>query len=350
MEPNINSEVKGALFAPTGGIIGPFEYTIALMENAVQNGGEVILNSEVVSITKNGVFIIKTKDNKEYKSKYVINAAGVYADKIHNMICKEKFKIKPRKGEYYVMDKDVGNFVNHTVFPCPSKLGKGILITPTVHGNLLIGPNASDINDKESLKTTNEGLENIRENATHTCSKLDFRKCIRTFAGLRAVSDKDDFIIGEDKEVRGFIDVAGIKSPGLTSAPAIAEDMINILADAGLKLNKKDNFNRNREIINFMELSVDKKKELIQKDSRYGRIICRCEGITEGEIVDAINRSFGSITLDGVKRRCRPGMGRCQGGFCGPRVQEIIAKELKLKMEDILLEKDGSTILFGRTK
>ena len=248
------------------------------------------------------------------------------------------------------MDKDVGNFVNHTVFPCPSKLGKGILITPTVHGNLLIGPNASDINDKESLKTTNEGLENIRENATHTCSKLDFRKCIRTFAGLRAVSDKDDFIIGEDKEVRGFIDVAGIKSPGLTSAPAIAEDMINILADAGLKLNKKDNFNRNREIINFMELSVDKKKELIQKDSRYGRIICRCEGITEGEIVDAINRSFGSITLDGVKRRCRPGMGRCQGGFCGPRVQEIIAKELKLKMEDILLEKDGSTILFGRTK
>ena len=350
MEPNINSEVKGALFAPTGGIIGPFEYTIALMENAVQNGGEVILNSEVVSITKNGVFIIKTKDNKEYKSKYFINAAGVYADKIHNMICKEKFKIKPRKGEYYVMDKDVGNFVNHTVFPCPSKLGKGILITPTVHGNLLIGPNASDINDKESLKTTNEGLENIRENATHTCSKLDFRKCIRTFAGLRAVSDKDDFIIGEDKEVRGFIDVAGIKSPGLTSAPAIAEDMINILADAGLKLNKKDNFNRNREIINFMELSVDKKKELIQKDSRYGRIICRCEGITEGEIVDAINRSFGSITLDGVKRRCRPGMGRCQGGFCGPRVQEIIAKELKLKMEDILLEKDGSTILFGRTK
>ena len=315
MEPNINSEVKGALFAPTG-----------------------------------GVFIIKTKDNKEYKSKYVINAAGVYADKIHNMICKEKFKIKPRKGEYYVMDKDVGNFVNHTVFPCPSKLGKGILITPTVHGNLLIGPNASDINDKESLKTTNEGLENIRENATHTCSKLDFRKCIRTFAGLRAVSDKDDFIIGEDKEVRGFIDVAGIKSPGLTSAPAIAEDMINILADAGLKLNKKDNFNRNREIINFMELSVDKKKELIQKDSRYGRIICRCEGITEGEIVDAINRSFGSITLDGVKRRCRPGMGRCQGGCCGPRVQEIIAKELKLKMEDILLEKDGSTILFGRTK
>ena len=215
---------------------------------------------------------------------------------------------------------------------------------------MLIGPNASDINDKESLKTTNEGLENIRENATHTCSKLDFRKCIRTFAGLRAVSDKDDFIIGEDKEVRGFIDVAGIKSPGLTSAPAIAEDMINILADAGLKLNKKDNFNRNREIINFMELSVDKKKELIQKDSRYGRIICRCEGITEGEIVDAINRSFGSITLDGVKRRCRPGMGRCQGGFCGPRVQEIIAKELKLKMEDILLEKDGSTILFGRTK
>lgn len=351
MEPNINnSEIKGALFAPTGGIIGPFEYTLALMENAVQNDGEVILKSEVVSITKNKVFSIKIKDNKEIKSKYVINAAGVYADEIHNMICKESFKINPRKGEYYVMDKAIGSFVNHTVFPCPSKLGKGILITPTVHGNLLIGPNAIDISDKESLKTTNEGLEYIKENAIHTCLKLDFRECIRTFSGLRAVSDKDDFIIGEDKEVKGFIDVAGIKSPGLTSAPAIAEDIINILRSAGLKLTKKDNFNENREIINFMELSIDEKKKLIQKNNRYGRVICRCEGITEGEIVDAIKRSFGNITLDGIKRRCRPGMGRCQGGFCGPRVQEIIAKELNVKMEDIFLEKDGSVILFGRTK
>ena len=350
MEPNINSEVKGALFAPTGGIIGPFEYTIALMENAVQNGGEVILNSEVVSITKNGVFIIKTKDNKEYKSKYVINAAGVYADKIHNMICKEKFKIKPRKGEYYVMDKSEGALVEHTIFQCPSKLGKGILVTPTVHGNLLVGPNAVDLEDKESLSTTGDGLNEVKKEALKTTEKINFRNGIRTFAGLRAIPDTDDFIIEEDKEIKGFIDVAGIKSPGLSSAPAIAEDVVNILMSSGLTLKRNVNFQGKREQIYFSELSNEEKAELIKKEPSYGRVICRCEGITEGEIVSAIKRSFGKISIDGVKRRCRPGMGRCQGGFCGPRVQEIIARELNIKMEEIVQEKEKSVILYGRTK
>ena len=237
IEPNLSHDIKGALIAPTGGIVGPFEYTIALVENGIQNGGEITLDAEVDKINKKDeTFIIETKNGKKIESRYVINAAGIYADKIHNMICKESFKITPRKGEYYVMDKSQGNLVSHTVFPCPSKLGKGILVTPTIHGNLLVGPNAVDGDDKESLNTTGDGLANIKKSAIHTTEKINFRDCIRTFAGLRAVPDTGDFIVGEDKEIKGFVDVAGIKSPGLSSAPAIAEDVVNILKNAGLSL------------------------------------------------------------------------------------------------------------------
>ena len=351
IEPNLSHDIKGALIAPTGGIVGPFEYTIALVENGIQNGGEITLDAEVDKINKKDeTFIIETKNGKKIESRYVINAAGIYADKIHNMICKESFKITPRKGEYYVMDKSQGNLVSHTVFPCPSKLGKGILVTPTIHGNLLVGPNAVDGDDKESLNTTGDGLANIKKSAMHTTEKINFRDCIRTFAGLRAVPDTGDFIVGEDKEIKGFVDVAGIKSPGLSSAPAIAEDVVNILKNAGLSLDRNLNFNGKREQVYFMELSKEEKVDLIKKDSRYGRIICRCESITEGEIIDAINRSFGKVSIDGVKRRCRPGMGRCQGGFCGPRVQEIISRELNINMEEIVQEKSDSVILYGKTK
>ena len=351
IEPNLSHDIKGALIAPTGGIVGPFEYTIALVENGIQNGGEITLDAEVDKINKKDeTFIIETKNGKKIEARYVINAAGIYADKIHNMICKESFKITPRKGEYYVMDKSQGNLVSHTVFPCPSKLGKGILVTPTIHGNLLVGPNAVDGDDKESLNTTGDGLANIKKSAMHTTEKINFRDCIRTFAGLRAVPDTGDFIVGEDKEIKGFVDVAGIKSPGLSSAPAIAEDVVNILKNAGLSLDRNLNFNGKREQVYFMELSKEEKVELIKKDSRYGRIICRCESITEGEIIDAINRSFGKVSIDGVKRRCRPGMGRCQGGFCGPRVQEIISRELNINMEEIVQEKSDSVILYGKTK
>lgn len=349
-EPNLSNEVVGALYAPTGGIIGPFEYTIALVENGVTNGGEVKLASEIVSIEKENNFILKTSKGEVIESRFVINAAGVYADKVHNMICEEDFKIIPRRGQYFVMDKSQGQVFSHTVFQCPSRLGKGVLVTPTVHGNLIVGPDAENIEDKEALNTTLEGLDFIRELAMMTTKQINFRESIRSFAGLRAIPDVGDFIIGEDKRIKGFIDVAGMKSPGLSSAPAIAVDVVNILKDLGLVLEQKDNFNSHRSKINFIELPLEEKVKLIKKDSRYGKVICRCENITEGEIVDSIKRAFGRITLDGVKRRCRPGMGRCQGGFCGPRVQEIIARELNIKMEDVVQEKDGSYILLGKTK
>ncbi|GAA0855701.1 NAD(P)/FAD-dependent oxidoreductase [Clostridium baratii] len=350
-EPNLSHDIVGALYAPTGGIVGPYEYTIALMENAVSNGGELKLRSEVKNIEKeNDIFKITTTDGKVIEAKYVINAAGVHADEIHNLIAKESFKIIPRKGEYFVMDKTQGKLVSSTIFQCPSKLGKGILVTPTVHGNLLVGPDAQDIEDKEDKSTAAERLDYIRETSKRTTNKVNFRESIRNFAGLRATPDRGDFIVEEAEDVKNFIDVAGIKSPGLSSAPAIAEDVVKILNGCGLELKENKNFNPRREEIVFMELSPEEKAEVIKKDPRYGKIICRCESITEGEIVNAIHRSFGNITLDGVKRRCRPGMGRCQGGFCGPKVQEIIARELNIPMEDIYQEKDGSYILVGKTK
>lgn len=350
IEPNLNEEIEGALYAPTGGIVGPFEYTIALAENGVQNGGEIKLNKEVVSIEKNDVFKIATQDGEVIEAKYVINAAGLYADKIHNLICSESFKIIPRSGEYFIMDKNQGDIVTHTIFQCPSKLGKGVLVTPTVHGNLMIGPDARDIDDKEDLGTIADGLDGVREASMRSTKKINFRETIRNFAGLRANPDKGDFIVEENDEVKGFIDVAGMKSPGLSSAPAIALDVVDILDKAGCKLEKKENFIVKREQVHFMELSPKEKAELIKKNPQYGRIVCRCESITEGEIVDAIKRSFGVLSLDGVKRRCRPGMGRCQGGFCGPRVQEIIAKEYNVPLESVVLEKDNSYLLVGKTK
>lgn len=350
MEPNLSEKVQGALYAPTGGIVGPFEYTIALAENGAKNGGEIKLKKEIVSIEKEDNFKITAKDGEIIEAKFVINAAGLYADKIHNLICRESFKITPRSGEYFVMDKSQGSVVSHTIFQCPSKLGKGVLVTPTVHGNLLVGPDARDIDDKEDTGTEEEGLSSIREASMLSTEKVNFRESIRNFAGLRATPSTGDFIVEENDEIKGFIDAAGMKSPGLSSAPAIALDVVNILEKAGCKLDRKENFEAKREQIYFKDLSPKEKSKLIKKDSKYGRIICRCESITEGEIVDAIKRSFGVLSIDGIKRRCRPGMGRCQGGFCGPRVQEIIAREYNIPLENVDLEKDGSYILVGKTK
>ncbi|MBD7915956.1 NAD(P)/FAD-dependent oxidoreductase [Clostridium sp. Sa3CUN1] len=350
LEENVSDNVLGALYAPTGGIVGVMEYTIALAENSVLNGGKIFLNSEVVKIEKDDTFKITTSKNGVIEGKYIVNAAGVYSDAIHNLICKESFKIIPRRGEYFVMDKSQGKLFTNTVFQCPTTLGKGILVTPTVHGNLIVGPNAEDIYDKDAVNTTSEGLDYVIETTKKTTENINFRESIRNFAGLRAIPDTGDFIIGEDKDVKGFVDVAGMKSPGLSAAPAIAIEVVKILQIIGLSNEENKNFNGNRKRIIFNELSRKEKEELIKKNPSYGKIVCRCENITEGEIVDAIKNSFGSITVDGVKRRCRPGMGRCQGGFCGPRVVEIIARELNKDYTEVAQEKEGSYILLDRTK
>lgn len=350
MEPNLSEKVECALFCPTGGIVGAYEFTTALAENAVENGGEIRLDSKVVAIEKDGNFKITLENGDKIETKFVVNAAGIYADEIHNLICKEAFKITPRKGEYFVLDKSQGDLFSKTIFQCPTKLGKGVLVSPTVHGNLIVGPDAIDNNDKDSVSTESDGLNKVREVSLKTTTAVNFRENIRNFAGLRAIADAPDFIVGEAEDVKGFFDVAGIKSPGLSSAPAIGVDVVRMLGESGLKLEEKENFNEKRNQVHFIELSQNEKAEMIKKDNRYGRIICRCENITEGEIVESINRPLGARTVDGVKRRCRPGCGRCQGGFCGPRVQEIIARETGKNIEDVVLDKKGSYIISGKTK
>jgi glycerol-3-phosphate dehydrogenase len=351
IEPKINDEAIAALLAPTAGIVGPWEMTIALMENAMDNGVVLDLNTEVLNIEKieGGYRVVTNK--RDYEAKCVINASGVYADRIHNMVAEETFKIIPRRGQYFVLDKTQGGLVNHVIFQCPTKLGKGVLVTPTVHGNVLVGPDAEDLGDRENLGTTTERLDFVREHALKSIPELNFREGIRNFAGLRAQPSTNDFIVGEVEGAKGFIDVAGIKSPGLSSAPAIALDVVEIAKEILGDVKVNENFKANRRPhYEFISENAEKKAELIREDNRYGNMVCRCENITEGEIVDSIHRNVGATTVDGVKKRCRPGMGRCQGGFCGPKIQEILARELKISLEEVILDKADSYILTGETK
>lgn len=353
MEPRIGDQAVGALFSPSAGIVGPWEFCIALTENAVVNGVELFLNTEVVDIKKeNDEFTIYTAnpDLETLKTKYIINAAGIYSDAIMGMVGEREFKIKPRKGQYFVLDKSQGPLANHVIFQCPSVLGKGILVSPTVHGNLIVGPDAEDNVERDDTSTSKEQLAFIQHEANRSIKGINYRESIRNFAGLRAQSDRSDFIIEEAKSVKGLINLAGIKSPGLTSAPAIAEDAAKILENLGVALEPKENFNPTRRQTHFMKLTPEEKAKKIKEDPTFGRIICRCENITEGEIIEAIHRPVGALTLDGVKRRVRPGMGRCQGGFCGPRVLEIISRELHVPLEEIMQDTNGSYVLVGETK
>lgn len=351
MEPNISDQVVGALYAPTGGIVCPYELTLGAAENAVSNGVELKLECEIKDIkVENGQFILVTQ-HEEIKCKYVINAAGLYADTISAMVGEEGFSIKPRRGQYLLLDKNQGNVVHTVVFQTPSKMGKGILVTPTVDGNLLIGPNAEDIDDKEDISTTDLGLNEVVKGAMKSVPSFNVREVITSFAGLRATPSTGDFIIGESNKVKGFINVAGIESPGLSAAPAIAEYVVDILKSIGVAMVQKKNFNPIRKPVHrFREMNDQQRAELIKKDPRYGRIICRCETVTEGEIVDCINRPAGARNLDGVKRRTRAGMGRCQGGFCAPRVVEILSRELNIPMEEVTKMGGNSRILVGKTK
>ncbi len=353
MEPNIGDNAVGALHSPSAGIVGPWEFCIALTENAVVNGVELMLGTEVVDIKKEeDIFTIYTANlNMDpIKTRYIVNAAGIYSDVIMGMVGEREFKIKPRKGQYFVLDKSQGPLANHVIFQCPSELGKGILVTPSVHGNLIVGPDAEDNVERDDKATSKEQMEFIKDAAERSIKGINYRESIRNFAGLRAQSDRSDFVIEESKSVKGFVNLAGIKSPGLTSAPAIAEDAVEILKNIGLVMEKSEDFNPIRRQTHFMALSPAEKTAKIKEDPKFGRVICRCENITEGEIVEAIKRPVGALSVDGVKRRVRPGMGRCQGGFCGPRVLEIISRELNIPLEEVMQDTNGSYILVGETK
>ena len=349
-EPYISDEAKAALWAPSAGIVCPYELTIAAAENAVVNGTEFIRNFEVKNIDfSNGEFTLSDGEN-EIKTKYIINAAGVYCDEIAALIGDTSIHTTPRKGEYMLCDKSVGHLANHTIFQCPSKMGKGILVTPTVDGNLLLGPSAIDIEDKEDVATSADTLGDVLTIAKKSVPCLTAREVITSFAGLRAHCDRDDFIIEPSDKNPQFINVAGIESPGLSSAPAIALYVKNIILNA-VSAEEKSNFNPVREEpVRFRHMSNEERKALIEKNPAYGRIICRCETITEGEILDAINAPAGARDVDGVKRRTRAGMGRCQGGFCGSKVVELLARELGVEINEITKFGGNSKILYERTK
>lgn len=347
-EPNISEKVVGALWAPTAAIVNPWEMGLAMAETAVVNGCDLKLSFEVKSIEKeNDCYTLKS-ENDEVKAKYVINASGVNTDIVSSMAGKPNYKIVPTVGEYYLLDKSEGKTVSSVVFPCPSSKGKGVLIAPTVHGNLIVGPTATVTENREDTSNTLNGLNSIREKATKVVPNINFRQNIRNFSGVRANSTVDDFII--DFVADNFLELAGIRSPGLSSAPAIAKYATELLQEKGLACNKKDDFKDERKHIRFNELNEEERAKLVQENSSYGRIICRCETITEGEIIDAINSPIPPCSVDGIKRRAGSGMGRCQGGFCGPRVVEILAKEKGISPLEILQDANGSYILTGETK
>ena len=349
-EPQISDEAKAALWAPSAGIVCPYELTVAAAENAVTNGTEFIRNFAVQKIDYDGEkFTLHSEDGTVF-AKYVVNAAGVFGDEIAKLIGDDSISITPRKGEYMLCDKTVGTLANHTIFQCPSKMGKGVLVTPTVDGNLLIGPSALDIEDKTDVSTTSAALSDILAAAKKSVPCLTTREVITSFAGLRAHCDKDDFIIEPSKKNERFFNVAGIESPGLSAAPAIAQYVASELAKA-LGAEEKADFKPEREApVRFRHMSNEERKALIAKNPSYGRIICRCETITEGEILDAIRAPAGARDVDGVKRRTRAGMGRCQGGFCGSKVVELLANELGVEINKITKFGGDSKILYERTK
>lgn len=351
MEPYVSENVVAALVVPNGGIVSPYEMTIAYAENAATNGVEFRFGSEVTAIDRiDGGLQVTCADGFTAQAKYVVNAAGVYADVINNMISPDKMHITARKGDYELLDKTCGYIASHTLFQMPTKMGKGVLVTPTCHGNILVGPTATDVTDKDDVATTPEELASAFDRALLTMPSLNRRNIITQFSGLRAHLDTDDFVIGESAAVKGLYNVAGIESPGLSSAPAIAVHVAEEIAQK-LSLGKNANFVAERKgIPHFASLSDEERQKLVAENPLYGRIVCRCETVTEGEIVEAIRRKPGAVDMDGVKRRTRQGMGRCQAGFCTPRVMEILSRELGVPMTEVTKRGGNSQFVIGRTK
>lgn len=347
LEPNLSRSVTAALHAPSAAICSPWEYCLALAETAVKNGAQLRLNTAVTGLKRTpGGWTVYT-NRGELETRFVVNAAGVDAALVHDMAAPHSFDIRPSRGQYYLLDKSEGGRVNRVIFQCPSKAGKGVLVAPTVHGNLIVGPNAEP-SEAHDTATTGEGLAFVRERALRSVPSVSFRESIRNFAGVRAATGRDDFIL--ELAGPGFVDLAGICSPGLSAAAAIGEYAVELLRKAGLELEKKDSFVCERRRTRFQSLPPEERAALVEREPAYGRVICRCETVTEGEILEALHGPIPPVSVDGVKRRVNAGMGRCQGGFCGPRVVDILARELHRSPGEIVQDQAGSWLLDRETK
>ena len=349
MEPALSQTAKAALYAPEAGIISPWDLCLAFAEVAAREGCDFLFEAGVESMNfTDGAWNISTPQGV-VRARCVVNAAGLYADKIAAAAGAEPFAIRPVKGQYFLLDRSQGGLFSHAIFQCPSAAGKGVLISPTVTGNLIVGPDAQPVDSVEDTQTDSAALQFIRQTASIDTDQVNYRDNIRNFAGVRAYSDRDDFIIGPSRTVRNFINIAGMKSPGLSSSAAIAPDVAAMIADFGIPLVKKENFDGGRTKIRFCELSAQERAELVSRDPSYGRIVCRCNTVTEGEIIAALRSPLPPRTIDGVKRRTGAGMGRCQGGFCSPIVHRLIS-ESGIPFERVCREKAGSYIVVGPTK
>ena len=348
MEPSINDDVKSALYAPSAGIVCPYELTTAALEAACGNGVEYLRSFEVISISyEKEIFTLTAADGRQIQTRNIVNAAGVFSDKVANMVGDYSFAIKPRKGEYVLFEKN--QTVSKVIFQTPRNGSKGILVSPTVDGNLFIGPNAIYTDDPEDTSTSLEGLAEIKREALKSSKKVAQLQPITNFAGLRATSTTGDFVI--NNPLSGFFNAGGIESPGLSSSPAIADYIVKLMAKSGLQLTRKERWSGTRErVIRFRELSTEERCAVIAENPEFGQIICRCEQVTEAEIRRAIRGDVGARTVDGVKRRTRAGMGRCQGGFCSPRVMEILAEELNCGLDEITKYGGNSYILVGKNR
>lgn len=351
IEPNVSKEVVEALYAKTSGIVSPYEMAIAMAENAATNGVEFAFSKEVSNIRKeDGLFVVEAKDGSSYKAKVLVNAAGVHSDEINNMLSSHKYHINGRKGEYVLLDKEFSYISNTTLFQLPTKMGKGILVTPTAHHNILVGPTALDVDDKDNVWTTYNGLKEAFDKGMLSVPNLPRGGIITQFSGIRAHEDSDDFIVEFSHDVDGLYNLVGIESPGLASSPAIAEHAAREIKEY-LKLEKNESFNPKRiGIRHISQMSSEELKAAIKENPEYGHVICRCEVVSEAEIREAIRRVPGAKDLDGVKRRVRAGMGRCQMGFCTPRIMEILSEELHESLLDVTKKGSGSEILVGGIK
>jgi len=353
-EPQVADTVKGALWAPSAAIVSPWDYTLCMIEVAVRNGCELLRSCKVAGIERREDaegpwFALETPAGK-IEARCVVNAAGLGAEEIHNMVAAPTFHITPTRGEYYLLDKSEGTRANTVVFQCPDEKGKGVLVAPTFAGNLIVGPNAEPV-EGDDTATTAAGLAFVAEQARKSIPTFDLRENIRNFAGVRANVDTGDFVIGEPEDALGFVDLAGMKSPGLSCAPSIAEEAVKLLEARGVVGAEKADFDDScYPRYNLQGMTADERAALVAKRPDYGRVICRCETITEGQIVDALHSPVPATTIDGVKRRTSAGFGRCQGGFCGPRVLELICRELGMDPTDVLKDKEGTWVLDSETK
>ena len=352
MEPNLNPEVKGGLYIPREYIIDPFLYVIALAENACQNGATFMLNTEVTGIKMDGDKVVGAETTNGYiEANYIINAAGLFCDDIAKMVGKGDYYVNPRKGQFYILDKNTSCKVNHIVLPIPTKLTKGKLMCPTVHGNMLVGPTAEDLTDKYDKSTTAEGLASIKEDVQRLIPNVRLQDTITQYSGLRPNRNPEGLRIDTYEDVKNYVNLSGVRSTGLTNSISIGSYVVSLLKQMGFEMVWKENFiSKRKGIARFHELSREEQDKLIKQNPLYGKIVCRCETITEGEIVDAIHSIIPARSVDAVKRRLRAGMGRCQGGFCGPKVLEILARELGCSASDICKNNKKSYMIVGKVK